>query len=81
MGERLLAAFDAAVVIVAEAPTRWPLAPHVSIALGVHRYLLKQFPYGLLYRLVSDDQLEIVAFAHQKRKPRYWMARLRKPPR
>jgi hypothetical protein len=81
MGGHLLAAFDAAVMIVADAPNRWPLAPHVSPALGVRRYLFKHFPYGLLYRLIADDHLEVVAFARQKRKPGYWIERPRKPPR
>jgi hypothetical protein len=29
----------------------------------------------LIYRLVGDDELEVVAVAHHKRRPAYWAKR------
>lgn len=36
---------------------------------------LRRFPFNLLY-LVGDDAVWIVAVAHQRRRPGYWMKRL-----
>ena len=38
------------------------------------RYLLKHFPFFIIYR-VRSDQIEIIAVAHQRRRPGYWMDR------
>jgi hypothetical protein len=29
----------------------------------------------VIYRLVGDDEVEVVAIAHHKRRPRYWTQR------
>lgn len=39
------------------------------------RFILKRFPYQLIYR-VEGDGIRIYAVAHHKRKPRYWRKRL-----
>jgi len=41
---------------------------------GTHRFLVRRFPYGLLYR-VEPDHLFIVAVAHVRRRPGYWRQR------
>ena len=38
------------------------------------RVLVTRFPYQVVYRLGQDD-LEIVAIAHLKRRPGYWKHR------
>lgn len=35
------------------------------------RFLVRQFPYGLLYRL-EPDEIFVVAVAHLRRGPAYW---------
>jgi hypothetical protein len=45
---------------------------------GVRAKVLDRFPYTLMYT-VNDDELFIVAVAHQSRRPTYWADRL--PPR
>jgi hypothetical protein len=45
LGERFLEAIDRALAIVVVGPERWPVAPRVSPRRGVHRYLLKRFPF------------------------------------
>jgi toxin ParE1/3/4 len=42
---------------------------------GTRRYLLKRFPYVVVYR-VSADRIEIVAIAHGRRKTAYWAERV-----
>lgn len=38
------------------------------------RYLLKRFPYGLIYR-IGTEKIFIIAIAHLHRKPGYWKDR------
>jgi toxin ParE1/3/4 len=40
----------------------------------VRRVILKRFPYKLLYT-VESDHLMVVAVAHQRRQPHYWLSR------
>jgi plasmid stabilization system protein ParE len=51
-------------------PERW--ANYLS---GTRRYLLKRFPFVVVYR-VTNEQIEVIAIAHGRRKPGYWRARL-----
>jgi toxin ParE1/3/4 len=43
---------------------------------GTRRYLLKQFPFVIVYR-VTATRIEIIAIAHGQREPGYWIDRLR----
>ena len=62
-------AVDAAVVRIAEAPMRYPLGEH-----GTRRVILKRFPYSVFYRVGAEETV-VVAVAHQKRLPGYWIGR------
>jgi hypothetical protein len=42
----------------------------------VKRLMLKRFPYDVVVT-ESRDEIVVVAFAHQSRRPGYWKARLR----
>ena len=64
-----LLALDAAITAVMEAPERWPERIH-----GCRQHLFpSRYPFWLVYRLSPD--VEIVAVAHQRRKPEYWLGR------
>jgi plasmid stabilization system protein ParE len=66
-----LVCLEGAVTAVSAAPTRWPAARH-----GCRRYVFpNQYPYSLVYRQLDDGTIEIVAVAHQKRRPEYWQDR------
>ena len=65
-----LSELDHAIGKIAEDPDIWP--PYVG---GTQRFLLKRFPFSVVYRLVSD-KIEVVAIAHGRRKPGYWKKRL-----
>lgn len=41
---------------------------------GRRRYLMKHFPYSLVYT-VSGDAIRILAVAHDSRRPDYWTSR------
>ena len=38
------------------------------------RYLLRRFPYGIIYQ-VTAEELRILAVAHHRRRPGYWAHR------
>jgi len=61
---------ERALAVVAGAPAVWPVYEH-----GTRRYLLRRFPYGLIYRQ-RETTIQVVAVAHHKRRPRYWHDRL-----
>jgi plasmid stabilization system protein ParE len=50
-------------------PERW--APYAG---GTRRYLLPRYPYALVYEVRMDD-VRILAVAHQRRRPGYWIGR------
>src|SRR2546428_410424 len=60
---------DRAVVRITEAPKRWPAYLH-----GTRRYLLRRFPFSLVYRQ-RGSVLTVVAVVHAKRRPGYWRDR------
>jgi hypothetical protein len=48
----------------------------VTARVPVRKYVLQRFPFAVAY-LVLDDTLVVLAVAHGKRRPGYWLARLR----
>ena len=46
-----------------------------SESMPVRRFLLHQFPYKVLIANLPD-QIVVIAFAHAKRKPGYWLERI-----
>ncbi|MDG4476363.1 type II toxin-antitoxin system RelE/ParE family toxin [Thiovibrio frasassiensis] len=51
----------------------WPLSCPVEQG-DIRRLTLSRFPYKLLYS-VENDQIYLIAIAHQHRKPEYWIDR------
>jgi plasmid stabilization system protein ParE len=41
----------------------------------VHRYQVKRWPYSIAY-MVRREQIVIVAIAHHRRPPDYWLDRV-----
>ena len=65
-----VAELDQAIETIAENPELWPQYVH-----GTRRYLLKRFPFYLVYREFAE-KIEIIAVAHGRRKPGYWKSRM-----
>lgn len=59
----------ASVEAVMEAPERWP-----RYLAGTHRYIFPKYPFSLIYR-ISGENIAIVAVAHHRRAPGYWIDR------
>jgi plasmid stabilization system protein ParE len=62
---------DRAVAQINAAPKRLAAGPH-----STHKFLLRQFPFTLIYRERASAEIQIVAVAHTSRKPGYWKQRL-----
>ncbi len=62
--------FKRAIDEIAGAPQRWARG-----SFGTRRFLLRGFPFLLIYRERNFDIIEIVAIAHTSRRPNYWKAR------
>jgi toxin ParE1/3/4 len=75
LGERFVLAIDKAINDAVADPLRWPLMPSVPEELGVRRRLVDSFPYAVVYRIVTNGIVEIVAVMHGKRSPDYWKNR------
>ena len=67
--QRWLTEFERAGRLLAAFPLIGTPAPHATRLLRI-----KRFPYALVYR-VSEDELLVVAVAHDRRAPGYWQGR------
>jgi plasmid stabilization system protein ParE len=47
-------------------------SPH---RLGTRRVVLKRFPFSVIY-LLSESEPIVLAVAHQRRRPGYWLNRM-----
>lgn len=74
LGLALLAAVEDAV----DAISRWPHSgspvPEVE-GLVIRRTRVDRFPYHVAY-LVNDDEIRVLAIAHDRRRPGYWSQRI-----
>jgi plasmid stabilization system protein ParE len=68
---RFDAEVDRALAQIIQAPQRWAAGPH-----STRRFLLRQFPFTLIYRERRSGEIQILAVAHTSRKPGYWKVRL-----
>lgn len=69
LGEQFLSELRNATALLAEQPEMGP-----PITEKLRRAVLNRFPYTLIY--TSDQEaVDIIAVAHQSRRPGYWRAR------
>ena len=64
-----IAELDHAVREIRNSPERWPRHLH-----GTRKFLFRRFPYSVIYR-ITDAAIQVVAVAHQRRRPGYWKTR------
>jgi len=67
--EAFTAEIERAIDAIGDTPEVW--SPYLH---GTRRYLLRRFPYSVIDRR-AGDRLEVVAVAHQRRRPGYWRGR------
>jgi plasmid stabilization system protein ParE len=69
LGRRFRMTVEAAVKCIAETPFRYRV-----LHAPFRRYLLTNFPYAIIY-CIEPGNILIIAVAHTKRKPEYWIKR------
>jgi toxin ParE1/3/4 len=69
LGAQFIGAVRMKIDTLLAAPQRW------RAINGARRVLLGRFPYAIVYREVSTDEIEIIAIAHYRRHPKYWSRR------
>jgi plasmid stabilization system protein ParE len=70
-GVRFREELDAAVAQIQADPERG--GPYLH---GTRCYLMRRFPYLVVYHRSSEELIEVVAVAHGRRRQGYWKARL-----
>jgi plasmid stabilization system protein ParE len=71
LGGSYLHEFEAALSRISQSPTRYRIERKPDIRL----LSLIQFPLKIIYRVASGS-VQILAVAHKRRRPGYWVGRL-----
>jgi len=74
LGAALLADVDAIVSGLCAGELRGVGVPEVREDFAVRRVILDRFPYAVVF-LDHAEVLHVLAFAHHKRRPGYWVER------
>jgi len=74
LGIRFLEAVAATVDRIVRFPATGGFVPYVPAELKVRRVPVKGFPYHVVY-LEAPDVIRLLAFAHTRRRPGYWLGR------
>ena len=56
---------------IMSAPKRWARYLH-----GTRRFIMKRYPYIVVYRVLDSEVVQIIAVAHGHRSPGYWRWRV-----
>jgi plasmid stabilization system protein ParE len=70
LGREFFDEVNSNIALIANDPKIWPEYIH-----HFHRLIVKRFPFNIIYR-VQPNCIEIIAIAHNKRKPFYWKNRI-----
>ena len=76
LGLEFVLAVESAIALICDAPHAWQLWPGTPSELGIRRFVMRRFPFAVSY-LDEPAEVVIVAVSHAKRKPLYWLHRIR----
>ena len=71
LGGALREEFEALANLVGESPKAW----QVELKPDIRRAPLQRFPLSIIYREKTDG-FQVLAVAHDRRRPQYWLGRL-----
>lgn len=71
LGNALIEEFEAMAKLIGESPEAW----QVEIDPNIRRAPLQRFPLSIVYREKSAS-FQVLAVAHDRRRPQYWLGRL-----
>lgn len=75
LGDVFMDAVDAAIESILDPSISWGFYQNRRRTPQVYSRSVPGFPFDIVY-LVSDEQVLIVAYAHERRRPGYWERRL-----
>jgi toxin ParE1/3/4 len=75
LGQDFLASIDAVLDQISRLPGRGAPVPQVPRHLKVRRAPVGKFPYHVIY-LEAEEAIRILAVAHDRRRPGYWLSRV-----
>jgi plasmid stabilization system protein ParE len=75
LSDKFLEAIDDAIALIQRHPAAFPVLQDASPPLKIRRALLDRFPYALVF-LELATEIRVVAVAHLKRRPGYWLRRI-----
>ncbi len=75
LGEVFMDAVDAAIESILDPSMRWGFYGDRRHSPQVYSRSVGGFPFDIVY-LVIDDEVVVVAYAHERRRPAYWAQRL-----
>ena len=79
-GERFVERVDEVLRRLEDTPTIYPIWPGTDAApVSIRKALVEQFPYLVAFELHAERVL-VLAVAHAKRQPLYWLARTSRKP-
>lgn len=76
LGKEFRSAIDEAIERLVKAPLAASPIVNLPPSIGARRVLVKRFPYSIVF-INHEEDLWVVAFAHQHRRPGYWRERLK----
>ncbi|MFA5677982.1 MAG: hypothetical protein WC953_06180 [Pseudomonas sp.] len=71
LGAALIKEFEVLAELVSHSPKAW----QVELEPDIRKVPLQRFPLSIVYR-ESPDAFQILAIAHDRRRPQYWISRL-----
>lgn len=75
LGERFLESVGTALESLSTAGSHGAHIPGIPERYRVRRLHLRGFPYFIIFREL-EDEVQVVAVAHERRRPSYWRRRL-----
>ena len=75
LGDDFLAERERAVERIEENPRGLPRLDYYDGPREIRRVLMRRFPYAVIFQ-VGSGELLVVAVAHLKRRPLYWLDRV-----
>lgn len=74
LGAKFVAAVDATIETISSWPNTGAPVEGITGGHQVRRAPVDGFPYSVAYA-VSDETIQVLAVAHDRRRPTYWTAR------
>jgi plasmid stabilization system protein ParE len=75
LAAKFLDEFERTLVLIASRPVSFPRLLDMPSDFSIRRALLPRFPYALVFMELGDE-VRVLAVAHVKRQPGYWLNRV-----